>query len=132
MRKLLILLTLLSFSCNHLEKKGTDVWEAPVKNTEKVVVVYSTDWCHWCDVAKKFMKKNKINIIEKDYSDPKVKKKLVRFAKSVGFTEDLESVPIFVIGKKIFVGYNQKQILCEIGREKCLNRFFTTWRTPLK
>ena len=58
MRKLLILLTLLSFSCNHLEKKESDVWEAPVKNTEKVVVIYSTDWCHWCDVAKKFMEKN--------------------------------------------------------------------------
>jgi len=132
MRKLLILLTLLSFSCNHLEKKETDIWEPAVKNTEKVVVIYSTGWCYWCKVAKEFMKKNKINFIEKNYSSPKVKKKLAQFAKSVGFIEELESVPIFVIGKKIFVGYNPKQILCEIGREKCLDRLFTKWRTPLK
>ena len=103
----------------------------PLKG-EKVVIVYSTDWCYWCKEAKKFMTENKIKFFERNYDDPAEKKKLKQFADEVKYTGRLDAVPLFIIGKKILVGYNPKQILCEIGRNKCLTKTFTTWETPLK
>ena len=31
---------------------------------EYIVMLYSTDWCYWCKVAKKWMKKEKIKFLE--------------------------------------------------------------------
>ena len=103
----------------------------PVKK-EFMVTLYSTDWCYWCKVAKKWMTKEKIQFVVKDYDDPTEKKKLMDYAKTIGYAGNLDAVPIFVIGTKIIVGYNPKQVLCEIGRAKCKTNNFTTWRTPLK
>jgi len=109
------------------EESKTD----PIKN-EKIVIIYSTNWCYWCKVAKEFMTKNKIKFFVKDYDNPKEKKRLKDFADEIGYTERLDSVPILVIGRKILVGYNSEQILCEIGRKKCTIKLFTTWETPLR
>ena len=99
---------------------------------EYIVIMYSTDWCYWCKVAKKWMKKEKIKFLERDYDDPSHKKKLKEYAKTIGYKGDLNSVPIFVIGKKILIGYNPDQILCEIGRNKCSSQLFGSWQTPLE
>ena len=99
---------------------------------EYIVMIYSTDWCYWCKVAKKWMKKEKIKFLERDYDDPFHKKKLKEYAKTIGYKGDLNSVPIFVIGKKILIGYNPDQILCEIGRSKCSSQLFSSWQTPLE
>ena len=99
---------------------------------EYIVMIYSTDWCYWCKVAKKWMKKEKIKFLERDYDDPFHKKKLKEYAKIIGYKGDLNSVPIFVIGKKILIGYNPDQILCEIGRSKCSSQLFSSWQTPLE
>jgi len=99
---------------------------------ERIVVIYSTDWCYWCKVAKKWMKKEKIKFMERDYDDPFAKKKLKEYAKTIGYKGNLNSVPIFVIGKKILVGYSPDQILCEIGRSKCGSQLFNVWHTLLK
>ena len=104
---------------------------APIKG-EKVVIIYSTDWCYWCKEAKKFLEENKIRFFERDYDDPEEKTKLKQFADEIKYTGRLNAIPIFVIGKKILIGYNAKQILCEIGRNKCVSKTFTTWETPLK
>ena len=95
-------------------------------------MLYSTDWCYWCKVSKKWMTKEKINFMERDYDYPAEKKKLMDYAKTIGYAGNLDAVPIFVIVTKIIVGYNPKQVLCEIGRTKCKTNNFTTWRTPLK
>ena len=101
-------------------------------NQEPVVILYGTNWCYWCGVAKDFMKKNKIKFVEKNFDDTKEKEKLNKFAKEVGYDGRLNAVPIFVINKAIIVGYNPEQILCEIGRRKnCRFKLFTTWETPI-
>ena len=78
------------------------------------------------------MKKEKIKFLERDYDDPFHKKKIKEYAKIIGYEGNLDSVPIFVIGTKIIVGYNPKQILSEIGRTKSKTNLYSTWRTPLK
>ena len=99
---------------------------------EHIVVIYTTEWCYWCKVAKKWMVKNSITYVEQDLKDPDAQKKLRKFADSIGYTERLNSVPIFAINKKIYVGYNPEQILDVIGRKKSSIKLFTTWETPLK
>ena len=99
---------------------------------EHIVVIYTTKWCYWCKVAKKWLVKNSITYVEQDLEKPSVQKKLKKFADSIGYTERLNSVPIFAINKKIYVGYNPEQILDAIGRKKSSVKLFTTWETPLK
>ena len=78
------------------------------------------------------MDKNSIIYVEQDLEKPSVQKKLKKFADSIGHTERLNSVPIFAINKKIYVGYNPEQILNAIGRKKSNVKLYTTWETPLK
>jgi glutaredoxin len=104
---------------------------APIKE-ERLVVIYTTDWCYWCKEAKKFMKEHKTKFFERDYDNPEEKTKLKQFADETKYTGRLNAIPLFVIGRKILIGYNAKQILCEIGRNKCVSKTFTTWETPLK
>ena len=103
----------------------------PVKG-EHIVVIYTTNWCHWCKVAKKWMSKQNITYVEQDLEKPSVQKKLKNFADSIGYKERLNSVPIFAINKKIYIGYNPEQILKAIGRKKTSVKLYTTWETPLK
>mgnify|MGYP003119396572 FL=1 len=99
---------------------------------EHIVVIYTTKWCYWCKVAKKWLVKNSITYVEQDLEKPSVQKKLKKFADSIGYTERLNSVPIFAINKKIYVGYNPEQVLDAIGRKKSNVKLYTTWETPLK
>ena len=99
---------------------------------EHIVIIYTTKWCYWCKVAKKWMVKNSVTYVEQDLEKPSVQKKLKKFADSIGYKERLNSVPIFAINKKIYVGYNPEQILDAIGRKKSSVKLFTTWETPLK
>ena len=99
---------------------------------EHIVVIYTTKWCYWCKVAKKWLVKNSITYVEQDLETPDAQKKLKKFADIIGYTERLNSVPIFAINKKIYVGYNPEQILDAIGRKKSSVKLFTTWETPLK
>tara|TARA_R110002020_G_C16255479_1_gene770110 strand:- start:283 stop:708 length:426 start_codon:yes stop_codon:yes gene_type:complete len=111
---------------------GDKMSPTPRPRGEKLVIIYTADWCYWCKRAKEFMKKNKIVFFERNFDDPNEKKKLKQFAKEVKFTESLDAIPIFIIGRKILIGYSAKQILCELGRKKCLFKTFTTWETPLR
>jgi len=127
-------------SCVTTEWKPTVIYHPETENIqttipvegEYIVMLYSADWCYWCKVAKKWMKKEKIKFLERDYEDPFHKKKVKEYAKIIGYEGNLDSVPIFVIGPKIIVGYNPKQVLCEIGREKCKTSRFSAWESPLR
>lgn len=103
----------------------------PVKN-EFIVIMYSTDWCYWCKVAKKWMIKEKIQFVEKNYDDPNVKKKLKEYAKTIGYAGNLDSVPIFVIGTELMVGYNPNKILKAVGRKQINKNIDSSWETPLR
>ena len=103
----------------------------PVKG-EHIVLIFSTKWCYWCKVAKKWMQKHSVTYVDLDLDKDENKKKLKDFADSIGYTERLNSVPIFVINNKIYIGYNPEQIMDAIGRKKSKSQLFTTWETPLK
>mgnify|MGYP003120012284 FL=1 len=103
----------------------------PVKG-EHMVVLFSTSWCYWCNVAKKWMQKHSVTYVDLDLSKYENKKKLKAYAKSIGYEGRLNSVPIFAINNKIYIGYNPEQILDAIGRKKSKSQLFTTWETPLK
>ena len=103
----------------------------PVRG-ERIVIFYSSNWCHWCGVAKTFLENNKISFIEKDYSDLEERNRLKIFANEIGYNGTLEAVPIFVIEGNILVGYNPKKILCAIKRKQCKTMLFETWESPLK
>jgi arsenate reductase-like glutaredoxin family protein len=82
--------------------------------------------------CKKMDGKKSITYVEQDLEKPSVQKKLKNFADSIGYAERLNSVPIFAINKKIYIGYNPEQILNAIGRKKSSVKLYTTWETPLK
>jgi glutaredoxin len=136
---LMVVLALLVISaCMTTEWKPTTFYHqddiqmaTPVKG-EHIVLIFSTKWCYWCNVAKKWMNKQNVTYVDLDLETPGAKKKLKDFADSIGYTERLNSVPIFVINNKIYIGYNPEQIMDAIGRKKSKSQLFTTWETPLK
>ena len=78
------------------------------------------------------MQKHNVKYVDLDLNKYENKKKLKAYAKSIGYEGRLNSVPIFAINNKIYIGYNPEQILDAIGRKKSKSRLFTTWETPLK
>ena len=78
------------------------------------------------------MTKEKIQFVEKNYDDPIVKKKLKEYAKTIGYTGNLDSVPIFVIGTELMVGYNPNKILKAVGRKQINKNIDSSWETPLR
>ncbi len=65
------------------------------------VVMYSTDWCHYCKKARQYFKKN--NIAYTEYDIDKNKKAKRRY-KKMGAT----GVPVILVGKKRMNGFNKK------------------------
>ena len=91
---------------------------------QPVVVIYSTEWCHWCKKAKAFMKEKKIKFIEKDPRIEKHFNELLAVARKTGVsTEKLNAVPIFIIKNKIIIGFNPEEILCMVTNKECKAEF---------
>jgi glutaredoxin-like YruB-family protein len=73
------------------------------------VIVYSTEACPWCRVAKDFLKENNIEFESKDVAeDEAAKNELLEKSGRMG-------VPVLDINGTIIVGFNQEAI------EKALN-----------
>ena len=73
------------------------------------VIVYSTEACPWCRVAKDFLKENNIEFESKDVAeDEAAKNELLEKSGRLG-------VPVLDIDGTIIVGFNQEAI------EKALN-----------
>jgi len=76
---------------------------------EGTVIVYSTEACPWCRVAKDFLKENNIEFESKDVAeDEAARNELLEKSGRMG-------VPVLDIDGKIIVGFNQEAI------EKALN-----------
>ena len=106
---LIALFTIISCSAPDYYEKNHDEPE--------YVVIYSTSWCGWCEVAKKFFEKNNITYIEKDFEDPSDRKELIQLAEEWGYDPaKLNGVPIILVKRNIIVGYNPKRILSLLGR----------------
>lgn len=120
----LVMLTLL-FACAAIDStirtKGTSQVE---KQEEVIVILYSTEWCHWCKTAKAFMRANNIKFIEKDPNKTKDFKELTDLAIKTGVDlEKLNAVPLFIIKSKIIIGFNPKEILCMVSNKDCKTNF---------
>ena len=84
--------------------------------TEPVVILYSASWCGWCKKAEKFLIDNKIRYIKKDIEDINEFNKLEKTAKKLSYERNLNSIPLFIIGDKMFAGFRPLKILSSIGR----------------
>ena len=118
---ILIMLTIFA-TCGVLVQAPTSV--PAVQQEQPVVVIYSTEWCKYCTIAKAFMKENNIKFVEKDPRNAKHFKELTDLAKKIGIsTNSLNVVPIFIIRNKIIIGYNPEEILCLLSGKACSTDF---------
>ena len=104
---LLFCLSLSSYSC--ATTKPPMQMDLPPYPTP-VVVLYSADWCWWCDKAEKFLKDNDIEYVERDLEDPEEFKKLQEIAKKLNYKGGLGVVPLFVVGKYIIRGFDPVEV----------------------
>ena len=48
------------FACAAIDSMTRESSHATVQQEQPVVIIYSTEWCHWCKKAKAFMNEKKI------------------------------------------------------------------------
>ena len=75
----------------------------------KKVIVYSTDTCPFCTMAKDFLKENKVEF--EDYNVGEDKKKLEEMYKKTG----QGGVPVLDIGGQIIIGFDEFKIKNALG-----------------
>ncbi len=69
--------------------------------TEKIVKVYSTNTCPWCEKTKQFLKQHNIKYEDINVSsDPKLREEIIKKTGQRG-------VPVIEIGNKIIIGYDE-------------------------
>jgi len=75
-----------------------------INHMAKKVTVYSTPWCAYCKMAKKFFEANKIAYEEHDVaSDAQRRDEMIQKTGQMG-------VPVIDIGGKIVIGFDQPRI----------------------
>lgn len=66
----------------------------------KKVTIYSTQTCHFCDEAKKFLTQFNVKYTSVDVSkDLEKRKEMIEKSGQMG-------VPVITVGKEVFVGFN--------------------------
>lgn len=70
---------------------------------DKKVVIYTSNTCTYCDLAKEYFKENEISYEEKNTSDPVFRKELL----SIG----VRSVPTIFVDDKFVVGFDEGAFL---------------------
>lgn len=78
----------------------------------KKVEIYSTPTCNYCHIAKDFFNKNNIKYIDYNVGEDDIKKE--EMIEKSGQMK----VPVIVIDKKVFVGFDQKDVSKELGLNK--------------
>ena len=126
--KVRVIATLLMVSvllaCAAIESTIRHNAQAIKQQEQPIVIIYSTEWCHWCKKAKEFMTEKNIKFIEKDPRIEKDFNELLGMARKTGVsTEKLNAVPIFIIKNKIIIGFNPEEILCMVTSEECKAEF---------
>lgn len=65
------------------------------------VIVYSTQSCPWCQVAKQYLKKNNIDFVEKDVGKSHIAaREMINKSGQMG-------VPVIDVNGEIVVGFNE-------------------------
>ncbi|MEW6063103.1 MAG: glutaredoxin family protein [Nanoarchaeota archaeon] len=75
----------------------------------KKVILYKTEWCHWCKLAKEFLEKHKIKFKEIYVDrDQKAAQEMVKKSGQMG-------VPVIDIDGKIIVGFDESSLRKELN-----------------
>lgn len=75
----------------------------------KNVTIYSTPTCHFCHMAKEFLKENNIEYTEHNVlSDLEKRQEMVEKSGQMG-------VPVIVIDGKVIIGFDQAEISSLLG-----------------
>jgi glutaredoxin len=118
-----------------MDELGLQQIEKPILVTTEqkspIVIMYSTSWCTFCKVAKRFLDEMGVSYLEKNMNNPEQYQELLDFAKKTGYKGELNAVPLFIIKEKILVGFNKKEILCLLGRTRCYTIDFIRSKTEL-
>ena len=75
----------------------------------KTIKIYSTPTCVYCNMAKDFLKKNKIK-----YEDYDVRTDLARRKEMVEISGQM-GVPVIVVDKEVMVGFDKSALLKSVG-----------------
>ena len=71
---------------------------------DKTVTIYSTPTCHFCQMAKDFLKEKGVSYTEFDVAhDLDKRQEMIQKSGQMG-------VPVIIIGDEIIVGFNQAKI----------------------
>ena len=75
----------------------------------KTIKIYSTPTCVYCNMAKDFLKKNKIK-----YEDYDVRTDLARRKEMVEISGQM-GVPVIVVDKEVMVGFDKSALAKAVG-----------------
>ena len=76
---------------------------------DKTVTIYSTPTCHFCEMAKEFLKENGIAYTDYDVaSDLAKRQEMVQRSGQMG-------VPVIFIGEEMIVGFDKERIVQLLG-----------------
>jgi len=112
---LLICFSVLNISCAGLSPRPQA--EAPPYPVP-VVILYSADWCWWCEKAEAFLIDNKIQYVKRDIEDPVVFKRLEEIAEKLNYKRNLGVVPLFIVGRDIVAGFDPISVMAYLEKAK--------------
>lgn len=76
---------------------------------DKTVTIYSTPTCHFCQMAKDFLKENGIGYTEHNVaSDLQMRQEMIQKSGQMG-------VPVMLIGDEVIVGFDQERLSSTLG-----------------
>jgi len=68
------------------------------------VTVYSAEWCPWCKKAKEFLKKNRVDFVEKKVDED------AGAAAEVIEKSGQTGIPVIVVGNEAVVGFDEPRL----------------------
>lgn len=78
-------------------------------NMEKNVTIYSTPTCHFCQMAKEFLKEKGIAYTEHNVaSDLEKRQEMIQRSGQMG-------VPVIFIGDDMIIGFDQERLASTLG-----------------
>jgi glutaredoxin 3 len=76
---------------------------------DKTISIYSTPTCHFCLMAKDFLKENCIDYTEFDVAhDLERRQEMIQKSGQMG-------VPVIAIGEEIIVGFDKEKMAAKLG-----------------
>ncbi|OGG64385.1 NrdH-redoxin [Candidatus Kaiserbacteria bacterium RIFCSPHIGHO2_02_FULL_55_17] len=76
---------------------------------DKNVTIYSTPTCHFCEMAKNFLKERDVDYTEYDVAhDLEKRQEMIQKSGQMG-------VPVVFIGSEMIIGFDQERLASTLG-----------------